>query len=403
MYVEVKPILEFARKPIVDSLDIAIEERRDLGLSVPTNFNLNIGFHQTPGTFASAVSSTNKNPSLNISLLNIIRGFAFKTKKKALESDVKNLINYFDIARDFLGGFGESRVALFLDDPEKQFYRFEHEIHSSSSLQSLKRMMDKRGVPYANYKDYLFNNIESTQSLLIKVIDSGSDFIKSYSYNVLRHELDHVDFYENVALHDTFLRQGLEFGGALINAHSNTNPLTQSKYLKMLPDKLRSVSKVNSFMEARAYFFNFVPLGEWRSADFDSISSKIENHYCNNYIKKSFQGQLLSYAINAYWIVNKMDETTSNYLHQKIANKTGSIDSERYGQIDESKVDKNLAKQILEHDLPHWENIFIEDAKQVIGVLNQVYSKDTSIFPKANSAKTVDQYVQILNQELQNL
>lgn len=371
--------------PKVESeLEKTLQERKNLGLSVPQKFNTLIKFYNNQGGFARAIPTTIPTISINIAPI---------TSSHLNAEDNKRLgatAYYFDIARDYLINLDEELIFSMINSPQKTILQFE-KCFSEDGLKERKKIFEERGVSCKTYERFLIEHAGPTKETIEYLLPKMKKTFNAMEIPFLRHEIDHVDFFTAQIYLDclSISKEIME----LCRQSCKDNSLSV-EYVKANMECLETMTKIQPILEARALFFDYIKPGEWCNINFDNAKKDVYDNFVSSYIEDSYVGNTLDKLISVKWSENQMDRQTSNYLFKEVLTKAKNPNADRY-VVDESRVNYDVANQILKQELPRWQNKFKANAKIAVEAIGNAYRDNPSKLSAANSAKTFQEYINL--------
>ena len=370
------------------------EERKNLGLSYPRNCNIGIKFYNS--SYSTAITKLfNSNPEIQI---NAFQLFLESENRKNFTPSSLNLIkDYFDIARDFLQ-WEDNCIFDIIKNPKREFKKMEKS-WNSPDLEEFKNFLKERGRSYESYKNFLENRGKNCRTILRRLIPEVKKSFLKEDLSCLRHEADHADFFYSPLSIDLCsksrmaerLRQRLQ---------EEKDESISKEYAKANMNILETRSKIDTIMEIKALFFNYIKPDEWKKANFDDIKKKVYGHFINAYLEGEYAEYILDPLVSVKWSRAEMDNMTSNYLFNKINEQSGDIKQIRYaGGIKPEEVDYNIANKILYEEIPRWKKRFADNGKIVVDAVGDAYKDNPPRLKKANDAKTFSEFIKICKGE----
>lgn len=209
--------------------------------------------------------------------------------------------------------------------------------------------------------------------------------------DTLRHELDHVDFYQNSSLYKNHFEKRREAGEIYDKFMKGENVSKQyaNKNLEILED----ISEVCVTLESKAHFFNQIGLNDWGNANYEKVKNKVMTDISLNYVEGHWNSHILESLISKKWSEGKMNRETSNYLFALVNFQSGSQQSGKY-VIDNDHVNFDIANKVLYDEMPQWKKMFAENTKTAVNAIGDAYENDPSRLKRANEATNFNDFME---------
>ncbi|MCK5023079.1 MAG: hypothetical protein KAS04_02810 [Candidatus Aenigmarchaeota archaeon] len=316
----------------------AIDERKDLGLCMPEDFDVSIGILQ--GNSSAAVAS--RYGSKNLFMINtfaILYNSDVVHMSKVEEDNMEKLINYSTVVSNCFHRFGiagkpnEKDVLRCMrsKNPRKAFENMVSKKYTKSEIRDMKEKQELDGFSFEKAIDHLSKGASGA----LKIIDEIKPLVTKYHSTgkgilhdnvTARHETDHLAFVEGKMYKkiDCMYMNLVEAMNAIADEHSRVPVSVEiaNDNQKMVDFHIDSVL----LMEAGAHVFNFVPAGGWEKLKdnyidvkkmiaFELMDKYIHTPDCNgllseNAIKGMIRTETYKGAIN---------DDTANYVLSKLS------------------------------------------------------------------------------------
>jgi len=383
MQVLARPELQSLTDRVQAELEAATKERTDLGLSTPNDFETHLTFYNAQLARAQAYKTG------NATVMSIHAApIALDYLKDGDSIRLQKVMEYFDLVRDFLGYPPEDAIFTVIQDPTAAIQQHEASL-KPQTLQVYKQFLNEKGTSYKAYRDYTINNAQvvhqTIQDLLPKIQEAFADA----DLSVLRHELDHIDFFAS-PLCDAY--DTIEMRATKLNRLVLQNKLVSQQCADANIDYLDAMAQVIPLLEVRALFFNYIPPGHWKKADFEDVKGKVISDFASRYVQSALPEQIVDPLVSVAWSEKQMNRQTSNYIFQKVNEQRNSPNAARY-VVDLDQVNQELADRILEVELPKWKNIFSQNGQKAVEAIGHAFQHDPSRLSTANKAQTFDEYI----------
>lgn len=386
MKIQTQKGLEKLTEKLESGLEETLKERENLGLSVPVDCDVRLAFynHQNAEGHSRLIDSK---PEIFVNALYIV---ANRFQREDGEK-LGKVLHYFDIVRDFLGTRDEEDILKVIEHPMKAIREFEKNFGSKKELQDYKDFFKQRGTDYDLYKNIAIRNAKFMRESLQELLPEIEEKFKEADLSILRHEMDHVDFFLSPLYLNHHAKRKYTIEVAL---KLHTHPSVSQEFAQANIELLKSMSEVLPLLEARASFFNYIKPDEWDEADFDKIKKIICGAFIFEYVEGVYSEEILDKLVSRAWSNEEMDRQTSNYLFYLINEQRQSPNAMRYGiKLDE--VNYGVVSRILYGELPRWKNRFAENMRVAVEVIGNVYRDEPSRLKEANRAKTVKEFLEM--------
>jgi len=374
----------WARK-VESQLELALQERENRTLAPPNDLNVSVHYYNAQRSRAFAFLS-NGQGMINVNILPCM----IDQCDDLCKEKIVHVTNYFDIVRDFLRNPHEQAILTLIKDPEKTLNTWEA---ADPELPRIKKFFSERGTPYDHYREATINNAPIIAKFLEDINNAIPQSFSEEVTGTIRHELDHIAFFQSQWYHS--FHHVMEKRQALRTQVQNapTNESSQELARTSL-EMLETACQILPALEARANFFNFIKPTEWQSANYQRVCQQVQEKL-GTYVTGIYTEEILDALIAVAWSQNKMDRMTSNHLFQTIHHMRGSTDAVRY-QVAETQVNHLLAKEILENQLPHWMNKYLETIKQVTPLVAAAYQHTPERLRMGNEVRSYVDFLKAL-------
>jgi len=387
MVVKARKELSDLTKKVELELGTVIKERKELGLSIPQNYDVSITFYNSQKSKAEASACGSKS-EMRINVLPSVKEF-FNEHELA---DIIAIEKYFDITRDFLGNPHEEVIFCLLEHPILTLRYFEKSFGSEEALKAYKDFFKERGVEYDIYKKAAIKNAKKVRTLIKELLPNIKYKFRRIDMFSLRHEMDHIDFFSypmhiefrNILQESSDLSRKIQDGD--VSASKECAQLNQ-KILKLMPE-------VETIVELRALFFSYVKPFGWSGADFEWVKKTIYGSYVYDYIENWLPEKILDKLVSVKWGSGEMDRQTSNYLFRVVTEQCDSPNQLRY-IFKPEEVNYKVANQILFSELPYWKMRFADNAQIAVEAVGNAYRDEPSRLKETNKARTFNEFIEI--------
>jgi hypothetical protein len=361
-----------------------LEERKTLQLSTPEDFLIYLNHYSHEHALAGALYAQTPLIVLN----------ALKMTSYQLEGEDKQKINrilqYFDATRPFF--VHESWILHSLQNSEDPIKTFEQKAFPDPArLQGFKEGFKTRGRTYEEYEKYILENVGTINKYILELMPKIKEEFKKSDLYTLRHEIDHLDFYTSPIFIEhngkyqkaTRLQQELESG----------NTSVSKEYAQSKLELLKSTTEIVPLLEARAWFFNFVPISQWDKGNFEELKGKVYHEFWSQYIEASLPPKIIETLIAQKWSKGEMDTATSNFLFHTVSLQSQSANSKAY-IVEPEKVNYDIANKVLYQEIPEWKAKLAQNARTAVEAIGNAYRDQPSRLKEANSAKTFEEFIE---------
>jgi hypothetical protein len=348
------------------SLEAAIAERRELGLSVPENLRVEVCFYHDESASASVGLYEDLVPRLTVNVGPILLG----KLKEPEHTKLCELIKFFDAVRPYLRF--EEDIFAAIKNPMAAIRDIRQKI-GDEEFARYEDMFDKIGKGARTYRRFTTNFSKHMRRYFREIVPSMIEGFEQVDLNILRHELDHADIVTS-----TLNRKYLDSVVGREEIHSGkSESATLENYAQSCHEHLEAMITALPVVEMRAMFFDFIPIGRFRESNLDEVGEKILNRFSKEYICDFYIERMAEDIIAPYWARGEMDRQTSNFLFRSIH--TSAQSSKRFAYtFDPKKVNFTLAKRITE-EIRDVQSRMYAVSREVIRALVRGYKEDPSL------------------------
>src|SRR3989344_922166 len=371
-----------------------LQERRDLDLVVPSDFSTIIEYNTGEGSAAEAMSSP-QGSSIHINTVPLVMP---KLNKKELKI-AQGIMYYITTCQDLMGGSREEAVMGFIENPKGMFERYESAFEEAKKenrgpgLEGVKEFLAQRGRTYDDYKSFIIKKAPKARRYLKRMASIIGEKIDNAGLDELRHEMDHVAIFESPMFGQLY-RKNREVNNLLNNFMSNRSKENSQKLGRAKMQELKLIAGENPISEIKAFFFNYIPMGKWKEADFDKVRAMVLERYLRSYVVGNQVESIVESLVARKWAQGQMDRQTSNYIFRAATERIGSVAAERY-VVELKDVDYKIAAQVLYKELPEWQARFARNAQRAVEVIGNAYKEDPSRLKRANQARTAEEFLEL--------
>lgn len=377
--------INYMMQDVESGLELALEERKELGLSIPENFGVQIEFYTKNKAYAYV--EANKNQIVLNSFIIALDSLEGKKLEKARYAK-----SYFDSVNNLFGNIGSDSMLKFMNEPEKMFSITEF---LAGDFEEYKKKLENSGIDYEHSKKEIIRAGASVKNIINEILpDIDYGFLKLYS-NHLRHELDHLSFIES-PIYKKVENQLMTLKGALKFSEEISEVIEESRFKWTLEHEatqyLKQMAKESSAFETRALFFTLIPLGGLKKADFDSATEEVINYFHQNYlISGSLKHEIIKVLSKVESHEKKISQKTENYLIMN-GEPSNLLENPR---LEES--DRKRAVHIIKNRLPEWTRYFEKTAKIAAAAHGRTFKNNPGLMKEAEeSASYFEEYIRCL-------
>lgn len=385
MVICASPELEELIPQIESELEKTIQERKQLGLSLPQDYYIGISYYGA-GNMSAGALFTDAGSIICINTLMLIQD---QIEAGEDINKLNEILCYFDTARNILGE--ENWILPAIQNPEETINKFEQEFPSKEDLLGYKEGFNIKGSGYEDYKRFTIEHAESVKKLLEELMPKIKKGFKKTETH-LRHEIDHVDFFNSLIYqdfcfkiaqaeeqYDLYMQQG--------------DVLISPEYGKASIAVLKSMAEIEPLLETKALFFSYVGLNEWDNVNYEEVKKKVHEKFLKCYLEQVYPGEIRDNLISQKWASGEMNLATSISLATR--NNEIEITNTEAQIIKQEKVNYKLINEILYKEIPGWKMKFAENAGIAVEAIGQAYKEDPSRLKEANQAKNFQQYIEL--------
>lgn len=375
---------------VESELEATLKERKELGLSIPKDYNTSIAFYNAQTSIAQA-GLTEIGPKIDINVAPLI----FEKLKIEDKEKLKKVMNYFNIVRDFIGNKDEDFIFSMIENPTKEIEVFEESFSPKRLLKEYQDLFNSRGTGYDAYKKTIKLNSKNVDDKIKELYPIIEKSFETIDLSSLRHEIDHVDLFESPMFLD-YYKKSIKSSELGQEWYKNKTKSNSNKFANTNKTVLGLRSKIDPILEARALFFSNIETGEWEKVDFDNIKKKVYSDFINYYVELAFPENILDTLVSYEWSKGQMDRQTSNYLFKIVNKQIGSPSHMRYS-VNLEQVNYDTANRVLYQDLPRWKHRFAKNAKIAVETIGNAYRDDPSRLKKTKKARTFEEFIELCN------
>lgn len=380
MKISVPDYLEGFRDVAAKSVEDSMAERREMGLSYPEDFTLGVWFYSED----SYVSAGKGDDGL-IMNINCLPSVMNELTEEEHDAAYK-VFRYFNAARAIFPKIDERRIISLAEDPENFFGARERDV----DIEVIRGILDGRNVSYEKYKSFLLDRAPSVRELLKTLIPKVSSLVYARP-EAIRHDMDHLDLYASPLYHsnESLYREASTI--PLMLAQKSASPETCADLSRKAVDFM---SNLTPLMEIRALFFSHVPVGEWKTQNYETLKKKVQGHFLYGYLEQDMSQQALEMLAGQNMMSGGIDNHTFRYLVDISRMQFGSWPGNEHTHASEN-VDYGAAKDILYRELPEWKMKLYDTAKRVVEAVGDAYRDDPGRLSRANNAGSLDEYLEL--------
>tara|TARA_Y100000310_G_scaffold345267_1_gene463236 strand:- start:703 stop:1842 length:1140 start_codon:yes stop_codon:yes gene_type:complete len=367
--------LEFLEEKVRNEINNAVQERTDLGLSVPAEVNVQVGYNSGEDILAYV----SQNEGCVTLYINVLQG---------LRDDIEGameLVKYFDQARHFFNDH-EGRVLDCLDDPINTVEDFERSFASEDDLVQYKQGFDVRGISYGMHSMFVIGESARMAKLLGRVVPEIERKVDDFDLSLMRHELDHIDFYSS-PWQESYSAICKSIGDLIVDSdHLETLRSLNQQFLQM-------TSQIIPVIETRACFFDFVKPGEWGNVDFDAVKDQVNKEIFRSYVQHRCFIAFLGTLVMQGQCDGMIDQETTNHLWYWGYGHVGSSKALNYNV---TEGNRNMVLKIKDEEIPYWLRQAMFNSWQAVGVIGDAYRDDPSRLLRGNVALGFEEYLDLV-------
>lgn len=377
------------KEPVESRLESSLKERESLGLSTPQKFDAFVKFY--PVEKAQALADHNEGePYLSINLAPIVLGQLEGNNNQKMSALMQN---YFDKFREIFGY--EDNIFSLMYYPHKTIKNLKESFNQEDLIKK-NDFFKSRGKSFYDYLNEAQEISKFARNYFREILPDTKEKFKSEdslkkTLGLLRHELDHVDFYQNSNLFKKHLEKLNEVGEFHRKFMEGEN--VSKQYAQKQLETLESISEVDVTMEARAHFFNQIDLNDWINANYEKSKSNILGDLSLAYVESHWLDPLMNALLSQKWSEGRMNRETSNYLFALTSSQSRSSDTEKY-ILDKEKVNYDIANKVLYDEIPQWKKMFAENSKTAVNAIGDAYENDPSRLKRANEATNFNDFIE---------
>lgn len=380
--------LEGLSRKLESGLEATLEERDRLGLSIPQKYDTFVTFYNAQSARAQA-QLTDSTPIICVNVAPLV----IDQLKEEDRERLGKVMHYFDIVRDFLGNPHEEMVFSVAEHPIRTIKQFEESFGSEKALREYQDFFKERGTDYKSYKKFARRNAKFVREAVRDLLPRIEVAFETADLSSLRHEIDHVDFFDSPLYLDYYSR-GKKAGELGQRLHVGKDKSASKEYARANMEVLEAMAEVVPLLEVRALFFNYVKPNEWDKTDFDDVKRNVYGNFVSGYVEGGLPEDMLDKLVSVEWSKGQMDRQTSNYLFNIVNRQRESPNAMRY-VIRPEQVNYDVANRILYQELPEWKNRFATNGQTAVEFVGNAYRDKPSKLREANRARTFQEFMEL--------
>lgn len=319
--------LESVQPGVERALNTAVYERRTAGLDVP-EFDIEIVHYNIQHARAAAIAQNDKY-TLSFNALNYAQFY-----HPYLAPYIESIILFLDRSREFLNDAPAQAGYLMIDDPEKTIAQFEDALQQQNQFDAYKKDMEEQGLPYEEYRAWLIEMAPSIGATFEFVMPTVVEQMENLDARIIAHEMDHISMYKG-----NFYKQYADAREQYALARLHDKP--DDEIAKRASTFLDRMVQTLPMLEARGFFFSFLPMDYRRHAD--AMVAQVSDTFIDNYVARD--AYLLVNVLADMDYAEVMDDETDNYLRW-------ALDGDENIEWQSKEVNFDLANEILYERLP---------------------------------------------------
>lgn len=372
--------LEGIEKDVLLRLNDAKWERAGMGMRVPGKYDIDIQLFSLRERLGEAEEAT-------------IRLFVGDIMRNYVEESELQLLNSVEayctkIQRLFPGSQGDS-IEWIIGNTDKIEQHLKKRFPSEQAYKDAKEKYARTGFDVDEAIAYLVSNAQEMKDARTKILPVIVERFPLANVNTIRHELDHMDFF-NAVVYRNFLKREEKLEQEKADAKSKRMLLEE--FPRATAEYVHEYCFVQSLLEGRALFFSNIPLSTWHTADFQVAEINVMSSLEGYFIEKVFSRVILEHLLAPLWIGGEINKDTVAYC-RSFVRKHSVIDAMGY-PYDDAQVDKGVADEILQAQLGVWKKECSALASYVVPILRKAFEEDPSRFKKAQTATTCEEFLQ---------
>ena len=384
MNISVVPGLEKLAERVEMITDSVLRERDQLGLSVPERFNVQVRYFGS--RYTAEASFSHHRPTIRVNAIPLVMPVFDTDGARALH----RLTEYFGYVREGFGDVPDETILSIMED-SSLIDRLESSM-SQVDLASLEKRFAHRGVAYGDLKEILVKTAPLALGILRNTSRKLDQAVDETDLSVLRHEMDHVDLFRA-----PFARVYQAYWGHARRAQRSWEERGDEESAKALAAAkmglLKKMIVVDPVFETRALFFDQVPVGGWRDADYDAARDTVLESYRTHYIDDVRLAEMVDALVSRAWSEGRMDQKTSSFIFSSANAQSQDSRSHSLYAPDETGVDRAEAERILHEELPLWKAAMFDHAADAATVFADAYRNDPRRLRRAMAAVDVREYL----------
>jgi hypothetical protein len=370
----------------VDSeLKKAIDERKEIGLSLSADYTLVICMYSPGGAYASI----RKNEDSKILRVNVLP-IAAENMDGEKRDTAFFIMKYMNMLMHTVRGIREADVYRVIESPCETF----SEIEKSEGFSEYLKELEAQGSDYKSSKQEIIGASADAKDAITQMLpEIERAFLASENLHI-RHELDHLSFISSgIYAKCEKARKSLD---ALL-LENNPDDKTRRRARERKNDFLRALSEEMPILETRAMFFDFIAPGKWGEADFEKTKKQVNAYFNSGYIETGKVPQMVMDALAAESeFSGRINRATKAYV-VNMAEYASGKNNPTINNLDFESVDYRKAQKLLSRELPKWKIRFSENAKTASDAAGNAFKSNPHLLSIAESANGIEEYARICN------
>lgn len=363
----------------------AEEERAELGMRVPKNYNVEAHLFSSRNANGEAVRESS---TIRLFVGNIIQNDVSSDEAK----DLGCIEEYILRMKSLFPEFGEKDVVYVMRHAKEYVEpRLKMNFATEEMLQEYKHEEAKKGFDVDEAVAYLVAHASDARDAMEKLLPLVVERFPIIQNTTLRHELDHIDLFQS-QLGKEHYKKGDAFEE--VKKGVEKKEISPGEFVNANNELLDSYCRFNTFLEGRAHFFSYILPGKWSAVDYRvverSILKSIDNHYVNGF----FLPDILNRLLAPFKLAGRINDDTIAYCQHVV--RKGKKEALQY-RYDIENVQKGFAHYLLGKKLEFWKNKCSIIAASVIPVIGRTFEQDPSRFVYAQGATSYEDFLDICN------
>ncbi len=380
------PGLEGLVGEIEGQIEITKNEREELGLVMPQNYDVSIYFSSPDNYAAGAWPYIDGRAMVGVYLLNSVLNF-FNTEKR---QELQTVQKYYHVLFSIFGDVNELKIHDIFNQGKEEIAIFEQQFQGTRSFHAFKEQYQRQHKrSYDKDVLYLLENAPFVQETLHQLLPYMISLYPRTGTKYIRHEFDHLDFFQSKLWERQTKQQALL--STLAKLYKEDPKKTKEGYARANLHFLEMQCYLKPILEGRALFFDFIEPNEWYCADFFAAAQNVKKRL-QWYINTIFPQYILNNLLISAEMKQPVSDDTKQYIHHQHYTKIRSRRA-RFHTFQEENVDKNLAQHILGKEMSQWKRRFMETTHFTVPALQTAYQEDASRVLVANTAKDYPSFI----------